>query len=72
MELDKMGSVLIGSLGVLVALVALSSVARASTPPQPVLEYVCPIDGLRFATYEELSRHFAEVHPATPIDIIWE
>lgn len=60
-----------GGMTVLIGLAALASVAGASTPT-PQLDYVCPIDGLRFATYDELYQHFTTTHPTSPIDITWE
>ena len=66
METEK---ILMGGMAALIGLAAVASVAQASTPR---LDYVCPIDGLRFATYEELYQHFTTEHPAEPIEIIWE
>jgi hypothetical protein len=66
MEMEK---ILMGGMAALIGLAAVASVAQASTPR---LDYVCPIDGLRFATYEELYQHFITEHPAEPIEIIWE
>ena len=66
METEK---ILMGGMAALIGLAAVASVAQASTPR---LDYVCPIDGLRFATYEELYQHFITEHPAEPIEIIWE
>lgn len=67
--MDNMNKVIVGGIGVLILMAALASVAQASTP-RP--DYACPIDGQRFATYDELYRHFITEHPAEPIDIIWE
>jgi hypothetical protein len=66
MEMEK---ILMGGMAAMIGLAAVASVAQASTPR---LDYVCPIDGLRFATYEELYQHFITEHPAEPIEIIWE
>ena len=66
METEK---ILMGGMTALIGLAVVASVAQASTPR---LDYVCPIDGLRFATYEELYQHFITEHPAEPIEIIWE
>lgn len=69
--MDKQSQMLISGMGVLIGLAALASVAGAA-PPAPTLDYVCPIDGLRFATYDELYQHFITAHPTSPIDITWE
>ena len=66
MEIDK---IMMGGMAALIGLAAVASVAQASTPR---LEYVCPICGARFATYDELYQHFITEHPAEPIEIIWE
>lgn len=66
MEMDK---ILMGGMAALIGLAAVASVAQASTPR---LDYVCPICGARFATYDELYSHFITEHPAEPIEIIWE
>ncbi len=57
-----------GGMAAMIGLVVIAGVAEAYTP---ILAYVCPIDGARFATYEELYRHFA-THPTMPIEIMWE
>lgn len=67
--MENTGKALVGGLGVLMALAVLSSVTQAFVPRQ---DYVCPIDGRRFGSYEELYAHFTTAHPTTPIDIIWE
>ena len=59
-------------MGGIAAMIGLAAVAGAVQAYTPRLDYVCPIDGLRFATYEELYQHFITEHPAEPIDIIWE
>jgi len=53
----------------MIGLAAVASVTQAATPN---LDYVCPICGARFATYDELYSHFTTEHPAEPIEIIWE
>ena len=66
MEMDK---ILMGGIAAMIGLAAVASMAQAYTPS---LEYVCPICGAKFATYEELYQHFTTEHPAEPIEIIWE
>jgi len=64
----KAGAVVLSGLAIgSVLLLALSKKAEAA----PV-EFVCPLCGEKFATYEELYQHFTGEHPAEPIDIIWE
>ena len=67
--MEKMDKILMGGLAVMIALAAVAGAVQASAPR---LDYVCPICGARFATYEELYSHFTTEHPAEPIDIIWE
>ena len=67
--MKDMEKILMGGIAAMIGLVAVASVAQAYTPR---LDYVCPICGARFATYEELYQHFITEHPAEPIDIIWE
>ena len=67
--MENMGKILMGGIAAMIGLVAVASVTQAYTPS---LDYVCPIDGARFATYDELYNHFTTEHPAEPIDIIWE
>ncbi len=66
MEMEK---ILMGGMAAMIGLAAVASVAQASTPS---LDYVCPICGAHFATYDELYSHFTTEHPAEPIEIIWE
>ena len=67
--MENMEKILMGAMAAMIGLVAVASVAQAATPS---LDYVCPICGARFATYEELYQHFTTEHPAEPIEIIWE
>ena len=67
--MEKMDKILMGGLAAMIGLVAVASAVQAYTPR---LEYVCPICGARFATYEELYQHFTTEHPSEPIDIVWE
>ncbi len=53
----------------LVMVVAVVGMAQAM---QPTPEYICPICGAQFFTYDELYSHFVESHPAEDITIIWE
>ena len=69
MDIEKMEPILMGAMGAMIGLAAVTSVVQAYTPK---LEYVCPICGARFATYDELYSHFTTEHPAEPIEIIWE
>lgn len=63
-----MDRILMGGMAAMIGLAVIAGVAEAYCPG---LDYVCPIDGARFATYEDLYRHFA-THPTMPIDIVWE
>ncbi len=65
----KMDRIMMGGMAVLIGLVAVAGVTQAYTPK---LEYICPICGVKYASYEELYNHFTTEHPAEPIDIIWE
>ena len=67
--MENMEGILMGGIAAMIGLAAVAGAVQAYTPR---LDYVCPIDGLRFATYEELYQHFITEHPAEPIDIIWE
>ena len=69
MDIEKMGPVMMGCMAALIGLAAAAGAVQAYTPS---LEYVCPICGARFATYEELYEHFTSEHPSEPIEIIWE
>ena len=69
MDIEKMQPIFLGGIAAMIGLVAVASVVQAYTP---TLEYVCPICGAKFATYDELYQHFTTEHPAEPIDIIWE
>lgn len=69
MDIEKMQPILIGGIAAMIGLVAVAGAMQAYTPK---LEYVCPICGAKFATYDELYSHFNTEHPAEPIDIIWE
>ena len=67
--MENMEKILMGGMAVMIGLVAVASVVQAATPR---LDYVCPICGARFATYDELYSHFTTEHPSQPIDIIWQ
>ena len=67
--MENMEKILLGAIAAMIGLAAVASAAQAYTPR---LEYVCPICGARFATYDELYSHFTTEHPAEPIEIIWE
>ena len=69
MDIENMGPILMGGLAAMIGLAAVASVSQAATPS---LDYVCPICGARFASYDELYSHFTTEHPAEPIEIIWE
>lgn len=69
MDIEKMQPIVMGALAAMIGLAAVAGAVQAYTPR---LDYVCPIDGLRFATYEELYQHFTAEHPAESIEIIWE
>lgn len=67
--MDRSLSVVIGLVLAMGMITVVAQMAQAATP-QP--QYTCPIDGLKFFTYDELYQHFTTEHPAEPIDIIWE
>jgi hypothetical protein len=67
--MENMEKILMGGMAAMIGLVAVASIAQSSAPR---LDYVCPICGAKFATYDELYQHFITEHPAEPIDIIWE
>ena len=67
METDK---ILMGAIAVMIGLAVAAGAVQAYAPPPP--QYVCPICGSGFATYDALYQHFITAHPAEPIDIIWE
>ena len=56
---------------VVMMMAVMSQVVQGTVPTPPVAEYICPIDGEAFFTYDELYQHFITAHPTTPIDIIW-
>lgn len=57
---------------VMIMMVLLSQVVVGMTPTPPTADFICPIDGEAFYTYEELYAHFTTAHPTEPIDIIWD
>ena len=67
--MENLDKVLMGGIAAMIGLAAVAGAAQAYTPR---LDYVCPICGVRFATYDELYQHFNTEHPAEPIEIIWE
>ena len=67
--MENLDKILMGGIAAMTGLVVMAGVAQAYTPR---LDYVCPICGARFATYDELYQHFITEHPAEPIEIIWE
>jgi hypothetical protein len=67
MDIEKMQPILMGCVAALIGLAATATIAQAYAP-----QYVCPICGARFATYDELYQHFMTKHEAEPITIIWE
>ncbi len=69
MDIEKMQPILLGVMAAMIGLVAVTSVVQANTP---TLDYVCPICGTKFATYDELYQHFTIEHPAEDITIWWE
>lgn len=60
-----------GVIGIVLALVMLGAVAQMAQAATPTPQYICPICGLKFMTYDELYQHFITAHPAEPIEIIW-
>lgn len=64
-----MSRILMSSMAAMIGLALVSSAVQAYTPKQ---DYICPICGMRFATYDELYSHFTSEHQAEPIEIIWE
>ena len=69
MGMENMDKVIIGGIAAVLGLTAVVWAVQAYTPK---LDYVCPICGAKFATYDELYQHFTSEHPAEPIEIIWE
>ena len=70
MEIKNTDKILMGGIAAMIGLAMVGSMVQAYAPPEP--QFVCPIDGQRFATYDELYQHFTTEHPAEPIEIIWE
>ncbi len=66
--MENVGKVFMGGMTAMIGLAVIAGVAQAY---RPGLDYICPIDGTRFATYEELYEHFT-THPTMPIEITWE
>jgi len=60
---------IIGGMLAVIGVLMLAQVVQAAIP-QP--QYVCPICGAKFMTYDQLYQHFISAHPSEPIDIIWE
>ena len=67
--METMEKALIGGVMTIVMVAMMAQFVQAAAP-QP--QYVCPICGQKFMTYDELYQHFTAAHPAEPIDIIWE
>ena len=65
---DIAGSMLKALLPVMIMLMGIPLIQ--SIIPQP--QYVCPICGEKFMTYNELYQHFITAHPSEPITITWE
>lgn len=53
-------------------MLGIAMIAGIAQAYAPRLDYVCPICGARFATYDELYSHFTTEHPSEPIEIIWD
>lgn len=66
--MDKTLSVVMGLVFAMVMFVFVAQMAQAATQPQ----YMCPICGETFFTYDELYNHFTTSHVSEPIEIIWE
>ena len=67
--MEKLEKVMMGGMTAVVTMAMLVWVVQAIIP-QP--QYVCPVCGAKFMTYDELYQHFTTEHPAEPIDIGWE
>ena len=67
--MGTMEKALIGGMMAIVMVAVMAQAIQAATP-QP--QYVCPICGQKFMTYDQLYSHFTTEHPAEPIEIIWE
>lgn len=65
--MPKAGKVILGILGAVGAFLGIRYLIRAA--PE---EYVCPICGEPFATYEELKTHFETAHESELIEIVWD
>jgi hypothetical protein len=63
--MDKTAKILL--IGAIAGALLWASSAAAAGP------FICPVDGMEFATQEELTAHMAEMHPGVriPIDITW-
>ena len=72
---DNMTKTMVSMFSVIIMMAVLAAVVTGiptPPPPPPPVKYICPIDGLEFNSLAELEAHFAEAHPTTPIDIIWD
>lgn len=69
---DNTMKTMISMFSVIIMMAVLSAVVTGIPTPPPPVKYVCPIDGLEFNSLAELEAHFAEAHPTTPIDIVWD
>lgn len=63
-----MGGGVMAVLGVMMMLVAMSTIAQAAPA---TTQYVDPIDGTTWPTYQDLYNHFVSAHPTVPISILW-
>ncbi len=61
------GAGMMGLFTVVMAVVFMGAIASAA----PQAQYVDPIDGTTWSTYQDLLNHFESAHPGTPITVIW-
>jgi hypothetical protein len=63
-----MEKTIIGGMMAIVMVAVMAQFVQAAAP-QP--QYICPICGQKFMTYDQLYQHFTAEHPSEPIEVIW-
>ena len=64
---NTMGSGIMMVFAMMLLLVFMGTIASAT----PANQYVDPIDGTTWPTYQDLYNHFVSAHPTVPISILW-